>query len=360
MLRRRLGRSGIEISAMGLGCWAIGGPWTFDGEQMGWGQIDDAESIRAIHCALDMGITLFDTAANYGAGHSETNLGQAVASRRDRVVIATKFGYLVDEAKRAVTEDYDVPGHMRRDCEASLRRLNTDYIDLYQLHVGPYDTEQVIAVRDGLEALVVEGKIRWYGWSTDNPAGARVLSAGAHCTAIQHLLNMGVDAPEMLAACDEGDLASINRRPLGSGLLTGKLTPDTQFAPDDTRHDWDMPSGCARSRQGARSSPQTVVLSHRQRWLGCGRAVRVASRFRGSARRPRCRRMPARWIRRHSPWMMSGRSIGCSTVHSRPTTDVRQCNCRTNAFRLTRSRACPKRVPAAVALPMSHCYELLL
>ena len=285
MLRRRLGRSGIEISAMGLGCWAIGGPWTFDGEQMGWGQIDDAESIRAIHCALDMGITFFDTAANYGAGHSETILGQAVANRRDRVVIATKFGYLVDEAKRTVTEDYDVPGHMRRDCEASLRRLNTDYIDLYQLHVGPYDTEQVIAVRDGLEALVVEGKILWYGWSTDNPAGARVLSAGAHCAAIQHLLNMGVDAPEMLAACDEGDLASINRRPLGSGLLTGKLTPDTQFAPDDTRHDWDMRTGRMAERLRQIEAGRAILTAN-------GRTVAQTALAWLWARSPRCIPIP--------------------------------------------------------------------
>ena len=243
MFKRRLGRSGIEVSAMGLGCWAIGGPWAFDDEQAGWGEIDDAESIRAIHCALDLGINFFDTAANYGTGHSERVLGQALAGRRDQVVIATKFGFLVDEENRLVHDDDDVVGHIRRDCDGSLQRLGTDYIDLYQLHVGPYDPQRVDEVRNVLEELVADGKIRWYGWSTDNPTGARIFAAGAHCAAVQHLLNMVSDAPDMLAVCDEYDLASINRRPLGSGLLTGKLTPATQFPQNDTRHDWNLREG---------------------------------------------------------------------------------------------------------------------
>ena len=262
MFRRRLGRSGIDVSAMGLGCWAIGGPWTFDDEQMGWGQIDDQESIRAIHCALDLGINFFDTAANYGAGHSERILGQAVAGRRDKVVIATKFGYLVDEERRLVTDDDVVAGHVRRDCDASLRRLNTDYIDVYQLHVGPYDPVKVVAVRDVLEALADEGKIRWYGWSTDNPAGARVFATGPHCTAIQHLLNMAADAPEMLAVCDQHDLASINRRPLGSGLLTGKLTPETTFPADDTRHDWNLREGRMAERLKQIEAGRDILTSN--------------------------------------------------------------------------------------------------
>jgi aryl-alcohol dehydrogenase-like predicted oxidoreductase len=83
MFTRRLGRSNLEVSAMGLGCWPIGGPWTYDGEPTGWGKVDDAESIRAIHYALDTGINFFDTAANYGCGHSGRILGKAVAGRRD-------------------------------------------------------------------------------------------------------------------------------------------------------------------------------------------------------------------------------------------------------------------------------------
>lgn len=240
MFMRRLGRSNLEVSAMGLGCWAMGGPWTIDNEPVGWGQVDDAESIRAIHYALDTGINFFDTAANYGCGHSERVLGQAVTGRRDKVILATKFGYIIDEEKRIVTRTEDVIGRIRQECEDSLRRLQTDYIDLYQFHKGDYDPGKAAAVRDVLETLVEEGKIRWYGWSTDHPAGVPVFAQGVHCTAVQHWLNMGYDTLEMLAVCEKNDLASINRSPLGSGMLTGKFTLDTTFPKDDMRSTWDL------------------------------------------------------------------------------------------------------------------------
>src|SRR5512132_3702338 len=135
MFTRRLGRSNLEVSALGLGCWAIGGPWDWlepDGSKgpTGWGQVDDAESMRAIHYALEAGINFFDTAANYGAGHSERVLAKAIAGRRDKLVLATKFGYVVDEKQRTVVDSTDVPGRIRQECEDSLRRLNTDHIDL--------------------------------------------------------------------------------------------------------------------------------------------------------------------------------------------------------------------------------------
>ena len=88
--QRTLGRATLQVSAMGLGCWAIGGPWTLDGGPAGWSQVDDAESLRAIHCGLERGVNLFDTAANYGAGHSERLLGQAFKGRRDKVILASK------------------------------------------------------------------------------------------------------------------------------------------------------------------------------------------------------------------------------------------------------------------------------
>ncbi len=245
MFKRRLGRSNLEVSAMGLGCWAIGGPWDWleaDGstEPVGWGQVDDAESIRAIHYALDTGINFFDTAANYGCGHSERILSQALAGRRDKVILATKFGYIVNEEKRIVAETEEVVPHIRQECEDSLRRLQTDYIDLYQFHVNKYPPEKAAEVQDVLETLVAEGKIRWYGWSTDNPEGARVFAQGQHCTAIQHVLNMGYDVPQMLAVCEEYDQASINRTCLGMGMLTGKFSRDTTFPENDVRHDWDL------------------------------------------------------------------------------------------------------------------------
>jgi aryl-alcohol dehydrogenase-like predicted oxidoreductase len=241
MFKRRLGRSNLEVSAMGLGCWAMGGPWTFDNEPEGWGQVDDAESIRAIHYALDAGINFFDTAANYGCGHSERILARALEGKRQQVVIATKFGFNVNEVEKQVTlRQDDHLLHVRAECEASLRRLNTDVIDLYQLHVWDYPLEKVPAMIELLESLVSEGKIRYYGWSTDSPEGARMFAQGQHCTAIQHWLNMGYDVPQMLAVCEEHDQASINRSPLGSGMMTGKFTRETIFPEDDMRHSWDL------------------------------------------------------------------------------------------------------------------------
>lgn len=249
MLKRRLGRSNLEVSALGLGCWAMGGAWTFQDGPAGWGQVDDAESIRAIHCALDAGINFFDTAANYGCGHSERLLGQAVAGRRDKVILATKFGYVVDESNRVVTEAADVPGRIRQECEDSLRRLQSDHIDLYQFHVDGYDAARAADVRDALETLVDVGKIRWYGWSTNNPEGARVFAQGQHCTAIQHTLSMKIVRPqllEVLKVCEAHDLASINRYPLGSGLLTGKYNRESTFPQDDFRHSYDLKEEWAR------------------------------------------------------------------------------------------------------------------
>lgn len=237
MFTRRLGKSGIQVSALGMGCWAIGGPWWWsDGRAMGWSTVDDDESIRAIHAGLDMGVNFFDTAANYGAGHSERVLGQALAGRRDKVVIATKFGHIINEETKIVADDDDVLlDSIRQDCENSLRRLNTDYIDLYQLHAGNYDPQKAPAVRDALEELVIEGKIRAYGWSTDLVDRARVFAQGEHCASIQFSLSVFHDNPEMRALCDEFDTGGINKKPLSSGILTGKFTPESTFPEDDFR-----------------------------------------------------------------------------------------------------------------------------
>jgi aryl-alcohol dehydrogenase-like predicted oxidoreductase len=240
-MKRVLGRSGLEVSALGMGCWAIGGPWTLDAQPAGWGEVDDDESIAALHAAFDHGITFYDTAANYGAGHSERIINKAFADRRDKVVLATKFGYQVDEAAKSVTpyddsrEHGDVLSHLREECEASLRRLGTDYIDLYQLHVNRLDPELAAGVRDGLEELVSEGKIRFYAWSTDFPERLRVFAQGEHCTAVQVNMNVIHDAPAILAVCDEFDLAAINRGPLAMGMLTGKYGRDATWAADDVR-----------------------------------------------------------------------------------------------------------------------------
>ncbi|WP_420629616.1 aldo/keto reductase [Candidatus Leptofilum sp.] len=241
MLTRKLGKSGLEVSAIGMGCWAIGGPWRMgrskeESYPAGWGQMDDNESIRAIHAALDLGINLFDTAANYGAGHSEVVLGRALAGRRDQAVIATKFGHIVNEAEKFVTGDNDqILKNVRQDVENSLRRLQTEYIDVYQLHEAAYDPELALTLREELEALVKEGKIHWYGWSTDLVDRAQVFADGQHCTSIQFRLNAVADNPEMRQLCSEHNLAGLNKDPLNKGILTGKYNSQSTFPQDDIR-----------------------------------------------------------------------------------------------------------------------------
>ncbi|MEU9322851.1 aldo/keto reductase [Streptomyces canus] len=222
-ITRTLGRSGIEVSALGFGCWAIGGEWQdADGQPLGWGKVDDEESVRAVHRALDLGITFFDTADTYGAGHSERVLGRALGKRRDDVVVATKWGNVFDEETRTRTGVDDTPAHARRALTASLDRLGTDHVDLYQLHLNDLDPERAAELRDLCEEFVGEGLIRAYAWSTDDPARAAVFAQGEHCTAVQHALNVLQDTPEMLSLCEELGLASINRSPLAMGLLAGK------------------------------------------------------------------------------------------------------------------------------------------
>ncbi|MGB2897187.1 MAG: aldo/keto reductase [Anaerolineales bacterium] len=235
MKERKLGRSGMAVSAMGLGCWAIGGPF-WDGETpLGWGEVNDDESLRAIQRAMDLGVNFFDTADVYGAGHSERVLARAFAGRRDQVVIATKFGNTFDEDTKQVTEPSASPDYIRKACEASLRRLETDYIDLYQFHWNDYDAEKGAEARDVLEDLVAQGKIRNYGWSTDFTDRARVFAEGSHCVAIQHQMNVLDDAGSMISVCEALNLASINRGPLAMGLLTGKYDANTDLAANDVR-----------------------------------------------------------------------------------------------------------------------------
>jgi aryl-alcohol dehydrogenase-like predicted oxidoreductase len=248
MEKRLLGRSGIEVSALGLGCWAIGGPFWRDGEPVGWGEVSDEESIQAIRRARDLGINFFDTADVYGAGHSETVLAKALAGERDQVVIATKFGNVfVEETRQVIGRNY-TKDYIRKACEASLRRLNTDYIDLYQLHPKEVEPADALQVCETLEELVQEGKIRFYGWSTDDPARAKMFGKSGHYTAVQHHLNLFEDNPAMLEVCEALDLASIDRGPLARGLLTGKFNHDSKMPADDVRHKWDFKSGVLAER----------------------------------------------------------------------------------------------------------------
>jgi aryl-alcohol dehydrogenase-like predicted oxidoreductase len=234
---RTLGRSGIDVSALGFGCWAIGGEWQdASGQPLGWGRVDDEETVRAVRRALDLGVTFFDTADTYGAGHSERVLGRALGKRRDDVVLATKWGNVFDEDTRTLTGSDDSPEYARRALTASLERLGTDHVDLYQLHLSDADLARAAQLRDQCEEFVREGLIRAYAWSTDDPARAAVFAEGEHCAAVQHSANVLQDAPEMFALCEELGLASINRSPLAMGLLTGKQATGRALEAGDIRN----------------------------------------------------------------------------------------------------------------------------
>jgi aryl-alcohol dehydrogenase-like predicted oxidoreductase len=234
-MTRTLGRSGIEISALGMGCWAIGGPFWEGTTPLGWGEVDDNESIRAVHTALDLGVTFFDTANVYGAGHSERVLVRALAGKRDKVVIATKFNAVFDEATRKVKGSDVTPIGIHKACEDSLRRLETDYIDLYQFHDNGFPPEKAGPLRDTLEQLVADKKIRAYGWSTDFPKSAEFFAGGKHCSTIQAELNVLDDNAAIVAICEKENLGLINRGPLAMGLLTGKYVAGVKPSIDDVR-----------------------------------------------------------------------------------------------------------------------------
>ena len=228
---RRLGRSGVKVSPLGLGTARMAG--------LGWrdnfAPQDTAkeDAVRQIQAAVDLGVTFFDTADSYGQGLSERILGEALRDRRDGIVVATKFG---EDPMPEQEDPWSLDaGSIERACEASLRRLGVECIDLYLLHRRDYPLERAPALMEVLEDLVRVGKIRYYGWSTDDVERARLFARGEHCIAIEHRLNIMMDAPAMLALCDEFDLASINRIPLAMGVLSGQWTRNTRLPQDDRR-----------------------------------------------------------------------------------------------------------------------------
>ncbi|MDG6108338.1 aldo/keto reductase [Dactylosporangium aurantiacum] len=237
---RKLGRSGIEVSALGIGCWAIGGPFwagtAASPQPLGWGEVDDDESVRAIRRALELGVNFFDTANVYGAGHSEKVLARALQGRRDEAVVATKFGGTFDEQTRFVGADDGSPAEVGRAVRASLRRLGTDFIDLYQLHINDLPIPRALELIPALEDLVTQGLIRAYGWSTDFPERAAAFAeAGVHCATIQSDLSVLRGSFGVIPVADEHDLGVIIRGPLAMGLLSGKYTADSKLPEDDVR-----------------------------------------------------------------------------------------------------------------------------
>lgn len=238
LARRRLGRTDLEITPLGLGTWAIGGPWAF-----GWGPQDDAASVAAIHRAVALGINWIDTAAVYGLGHSEEVVGRAIAAlpAADRPLIFTKCGLVWDEADR-MAEPRRVlrPESIRRECEASLRRLGVARIDLYQFHWPDATGTAVEDSWDTVLRLVDEGKVRWGGVCNFDPALLGRCAARGVVASLQppfSLIRRKVAAVE-LPWCLAHEVGVIAYSPMQSGLLTDRFSRErlASLPPDDYRH----------------------------------------------------------------------------------------------------------------------------
>lgn len=236
MLTRQIGQTGISASAVGLGTWAIGG-WM-------WGGTDDAASVAAIRAGLDAGITLIDTAPAYGLGHSEEVVGRAVRGRRDEVVLATKCGlvwhaqrgpYFFSQGGQPVHRDLS-PAAIRHEVEQSLRRLQTDRIDLYITHWQ--DPSTPIAETVGaLKQLQAEGKILAFAASNTTPEDVAAYRAAGGIAAVQEEYSMLTRRTEHthLPVCRAAGISVMGYSVLALGLLSGSIGADRVFAGDDQR-----------------------------------------------------------------------------------------------------------------------------
>ncbi len=234
MQYRTLGRTGLRVSEVGFGAWAIGGPSRLGEVEVGWGEVDDAVSLRAIEAGFEAGITFFDTSDAYGEGRSETLLGKALRAKRDRVVIATKGGNRTVEG-RWVKEFSRA--WLTHALDASLLRLRMDYVDLYQLH-SPRATEDYRdEAFEALETFKAQGKIRSYGVSVGPAAHGPWVIKNTRADTIQVVYNLLEREPEqeLLSLAQAHGVGIIARVPLASGFLTGKFTADVTFATNDHR-----------------------------------------------------------------------------------------------------------------------------
>ena len=256
-LIREIGRSGVKASAVGLGTWAIGG-WM-------WGGTDEAQSIAAIQASLDAGVTLIDTAPAYGLGRSEEIVGKALAGRRDKAVVATKCGLVWHTRKGTHFFDQDgkpVHRYLGRDAiihevEESLRRLGTDYIDLYITHWQDATTPVEETVR-ALEELKQAGKIRAIGASNVSGSELRQYIETGSLDAIQERFSMidrGIEA-ELLPLTLANGVSTLSYSSLALGLLSGAIGPDRVFSGDDQRKD--NPRFSVANRQKARDFSDAI------------------------------------------------------------------------------------------------------
>jgi aryl-alcohol dehydrogenase-like predicted oxidoreductase len=234
--QRRLGRSGLAVSEIGFGAWGIGG--NKDGA-IAYGPTDEAQSLDALAAALDSGINFFDTADLYGFGESERLIGSAFATRRDRVVIASKAG-MTDAAGR---QDF-APAHLARSLESSLARLRTDYIDLYQLHGPSVDLlEREPEIVEAMDALRRQGKARAIGISLRSPEEGERALALYPFDAVQvnfNLLDQRVLDTGLMDRCKERGTGIIVRTPLCFGFLTAEYSATQEYDASDHRSRWNV------------------------------------------------------------------------------------------------------------------------
>jgi aryl-alcohol dehydrogenase-like predicted oxidoreductase len=228
--KRRLGKSGIEVSEVGFGLWAAGGN--------AWGPTNDQDILDAVDFALDAGVNFYDTADVYGSGHSEELLGRAMNGRRDQFVVASKIGWIgFDETQQRTA--YDTVNKLTSGVESNLRRLQTDYLDIIQSHIHFRDPNMEIFL-EGFRKLQREGKVRAFGVSTSNFHYLQEFNAGDDCATLQidySILNRTAET-DCLPYCQERDIGVIIRGALAMGILTGKYNVETQFAEGDFRQRW--------------------------------------------------------------------------------------------------------------------------
>ncbi len=227
MKTRTLGKNGPEVSAIGLGCMGMA---AFYGQAS-----SEEQAAEVIHRALDLGVTLFDTAEMYGPHTNEVQVGKALAGRRDQAFIATKFGIGYNADRTALKVDGS-PANVRRAIEGSLQRLNVDHVDLYFLHRVDPDTpiEETVGA---MAELVTEGKVRFLGLSEAAPETIRKAHATHPITAVQTEYSLWSREPEdeILATCDELGIGFVPYSPLGRGFLSGEITSLDDLAADDYR-----------------------------------------------------------------------------------------------------------------------------
>jgi aryl-alcohol dehydrogenase-like predicted oxidoreductase len=226
---RKLGNSPLEVTVIGFGAWAIGGS--------GWGKVDDNESVAAIRRSIELGVNFVDTAPIYGMGHSEEVVGKALVGLRDRVVLATKCGYVWDDAGNARRDL--TPASIRREVAASLKRLRTDVIDLYQVHWPDPDTpiEETFTALAGIRK---EGLVREIGVCNFTLEQLQEASKHAPLVSFQpgyNLIDRGIEK-EIVPWCQKNGVGITAYAPMARGLLTGKFTRESTFPKDDVRaHD---------------------------------------------------------------------------------------------------------------------------